>query len=191
MSRPAVLIDRDGTVNVNVHHLHRIEDLQLIPGAGEAIAKLNTAGYPVIVITNQSAVARGLLSERHLAKIHDTLQHLLSAFNAHIDGIYYCPHHPDEGEGVYRTLCTCRKPAPGLLLQAAAEHDLDLTRSIMIGDNLSDLQAGWAAGCQSALVQTGYGEHTWANADRETQARVVYAGRDLADVADWILKRNA
>lgn len=187
MSRPAVLIDRDGTLNVNVHHLRRVADLQLIAGAGEAVARLNAAGYPVVVITNQSAVARGLLSEGYLNEIHVALKQLLLPLHAHVDGIYYCPHHPEEGVGMYRTVCACRKPAPGMLLQAAMEHDLDLTRSIMVGDNISDLEAGWAAGCQSALVKTGYGEETWDNAHAETRARMAYVGRDLGDVVDWVL----
>ena len=185
MSQPAAFIDRDGTINVNVHHLHRVEDLQLISGAAQAIAKLNTAGYAVIIITNQSAIARGLLTEQGLTEIHTELKHQLAQQNATINAIYHCPHHPDHGEKI---ICTCRKPKPHMLQQAAADHNLDLSQSFMIGDSLTDLQAGWNAGCQSALVRTGYGEEVWNNADDQTRDRISYFGKDLLDVTNWILK---
>lgn len=185
MSHPAVFIDRDGTINVNVHHLHRVEDLQLIPGAAQAIATLNTAGYPVIIITNQSAIARGLLTEQGLTHIHTELTHQLAKQNATLNGIYHCPHHPDYGEKV---TCACRKPNPQMLQQAAADHNLDLTRSFMVGDSLSDLQAGWNAGCQSALVRTGYGKQVLSQVDEHTHNRITYIGDDLLDVAHWIVK---
>ena len=121
MSQPAIFIDRDGTINVNVHHLRRSEDLQLIPGAGEAIARLKQAGYPVVIITNQSAIARGYITEPDLADIHRELDRHLAAFGAQVDGVHYCPHHPEYGD---KTICDCRKPAPGLLLQAAAERGI-------------------------------------------------------------------
>ncbi|MFT5366751.1 MAG: D-glycero-D-manno-heptose 1,7-bisphosphate phosphatase [Candidatus Latescibacterota bacterium] len=183
MSQPAVFIDRDGTINVNVHHLHRVEDLQLIPGAAEAIAKLNTAGYFVIIITNQSAIARGLLTEEGLAEIHTELERLLASQNASINAIYHCPHHPDYGDKI---TCACRKPSPTMLQQAAADHTLDLSRSFMIGDNYSDLQAGWNAGCQSALVRTGHGEQVIAKTNTENKQKISYIGNDLLDVTNWL-----
>lgn len=184
MSQPAAFIDRDGTINVNVHHLHRVEDLQLIPGTAQAITKLNTAGYVVIIITNQSAIARGLLTEPGLTQIHTELKRQLAQQNATINAIYHCPHHPDHGEKV---ICNCRKPKPHMLQQAAADHNLDLTQSVMIGDSLTDLQAGWNAECQSALVATGYGEETWNKADDQTRDQISYYGQDLNDVANWMI----
>ena len=184
MSQPAIFIDRDGTLNVNVHHLRRAEDLQLIPGAGEAIARLQQAGYPVVIITNQSAVARGYITETDLADIHHELDRQLAAIGTQVDGVYYCPHHPEYGD---KTICNCRKPAPGLLLQAAAERNLDLARSIMIGDNITDLQAGWNAGCQGALVLTGYGQQTRDHADSDTLHKIACIGNDLSEVSDWML----
>jgi len=187
MSQRAIFIDRDGTINVNVHHLHRVEDLQLIPNADKAIAKLNAAGYAIIVITNQSAIARGLLTEAGLTEIHTELKRQLATQNATLNAIYHCPHHPEYGEKI---ICTCRKPKPHMLQRATKEHNLDLSRSFMIGDSLSDLQAGWNAGCQSALVRTGYGAETWKNADAQTREQVSYFGKDLLDVADWIINTH-
>lgn len=183
MSRPAIFIDRDGTINVNVHHLHRVEDLTLIPGAGKAIAQLNRANYAVIIITNQSAIARGLLTEKGLSDIHTALKRILVTENATIDGIYHCPHHPEYGDKV---ICKCRKPKPGMLQQAARDHDLDLSQSFMIGDSLSDLQAGWHAGCSSALVRTGYGEDVLTSIDETTRNHICYIGNNLLDVVHWI-----
>ena len=181
-AQPAAFIDRDGTINIDVHDLNRVEQLQLIPRAGEAIARLNQAGYPVIVITNQSAIARGLLTESGLSDIHRELKHQLSAFNATIDAIYHCPHHPDGKDN-----CTCRKPAPGMILRAANEHNIDLAGSIMIGDNATDLEAGWHAGCRAALVRTGSGEDALTKIDQQTRDRISYIGRDLFDVVNRIL----
>jgi D-glycero-D-manno-heptose 1,7-bisphosphate phosphatase len=186
MSQAAAFIDRDGTINNNVHHLHRVEDLQLIPGSARAIAKLNKAGFSVIIITNQSAIARGLLTEEGLAEIHAELKHQLASHSATLNAIYHCPHHPDHGEKI---VCDCRKPRPTLLQRAADEHGLDLSRSFMVGDSYSDLQAGWRAGCQSVLVRTGYGDRVLAETDEETAKKISYVGDDLLDVANWITEK--
>ena len=162
---PAVFLDRDGTVNVEVNYLSRPEQLQLLPTVAETIAALNLQGIAVFIVTNQAGVARGYFPEQRLQAIHQRLQDLLAAQGAHVTGIYYCPHHPSAGLGQYRTVCQCRKPLPGMLQQAAAEHRIDCSRSFMIGDRESDLQAGAAAGCTTALVRTGYGEETNAAID--------------------------
>lgn len=182
--KPAALIDRDGTINVNTHHLNRVEDLQLIPGAGEAIARLNQADWPVIVITNQSAIARGILTESGLSDIHTELKSQLASFNASIDAIYHCPHHPDFGD---HTICDCRKPEPGMILRASIEQNIDLAGSIMIGDNITDVQAGWQAGCRSALVRTGSGNDVLETIDSNTRDRISFIGNDLLDVVNWML----
>ena len=179
-AQPAAFIDRDGTINIEVHYLNRVEQLQLIPRAGEAIARLNQAGYPVIVITNQSAIGRGLLTETGLAEIHRELKRQLAAHNASIDAIYHCPHHEKDS-------CTCRKPAPGMILRAASEHNIDLAGSIMIGDNATDLEAGWHAGCRAALVRTGSGEDALKKIDQQMRDHISYIGRDLFDVVDRML----
>ncbi len=182
--QPAAFIDRDGTINVDSGYLNRPEHLRLIPRAGQAIARLNRAGYPVIVITNQSAIARGLLTESGLSEIHAALARQLSAFNASLQAIYHCPHHPDYGD---HTSCDCRKPEPGMILRAAREQNIDLAGSIVIGDNATDLKAGWRAGCRSALVRTGCGEDVLTQLDTQTRHRISYIGRDLFDVVDWML----
>lgn len=156
--RRAVFLDRDGTINVEKEYLHRPEDLELIAGVGHAIAQLNRAGFLVIVVTNQSGVARGYFSVADVNRLHQVLQQQLAAEGAHVDAFYLCPHHPDKGLDAFRLDCDCRKGRPGMLLQAAAEWNIDLTASFMVGDKESDLVAGIAAGCHPCLVTTGYGE---------------------------------
>lgn len=153
----AVFLDRDGVINEEDGIIRSVDQLRLVPGAGEAIARLNRAGLPVIVITNQPVVARGWCSEADLAVIHDHLRDLLGPFGAVLDAIYYCPHHENANDPAYRVVCKCRKPQPGLLLQAARERSLDLSRCVMIGDRSVDIRAAQAAGAAGWLVRTGYG----------------------------------
>ena len=153
----AAFLDRDGVLIEEVGHLHRAEDVRLVPGAAAAVRRLRAAGYRVIVITNQSAVARGLLTEEALERIHEHLRAELARDGAVIDDLLYCPHHPTEGQGAYRIECACRKPAAGLLLEAQRRHGLDLGRSVLIGDKRSDLGAARRAGCRGVLVRTGHG----------------------------------
>jgi D-glycero-D-manno-heptose 1,7-bisphosphate phosphatase len=155
--RPALFLDRDGVIIEEVDYLSDPSQVLLIPGAAQAIALANQHAIPVVVVTNQAGVARGYFPEANVALVHKHLDALLSAHTAHIDRYYYCPHHPTEGVGSYACDCDCRKPKPGMLLQAAAELGLDLSRSWFVGDKISDLQAGIAVGCQAFLVQTGYG----------------------------------
>jgi D-glycero-D-manno-heptose 1,7-bisphosphate phosphatase len=164
--RPAVFLDRDGVLIEEVGYLADPCQVVLIPGAGPAIASLNRAGIPVVVVTNQAGIARGYLSESRLAEIHGRLEALLAAEGARIDAIYYCPHHPTDGVAPYRLQCSCRKPQPGMLLQAATDLGIDLPRSSMIGDKAVDLEAGARAGCRPILVKTGYGRETWSQLDR-------------------------
>lgn len=141
----AVFLDRDGTIARDVPYCSRPEDLELLPGVGEAIRLLNESGYMVVIITNQSGIARGYFTEEMLGKIHQKLKDDLAKFGAHIDAIYYCPHHPDDG-------CDCRKPKPGLALQAAKEHHIDLIQSFFIGDKLQDIEAGHLASGKTVLI---------------------------------------
>ncbi len=152
----AIFLDRDGTINEYVGFLRKPEELALIPGAAEAIRLINTSGYLAIVITNQPVIARGEVSVAQLDEIHRKMATLLGREGAYIDALYYCPHHPDKGfEGEVPELkieCDCRKPKPGLLLRAAEDYNIDLTRSYMIGDSESDVIAGEKAGCHSILI---------------------------------------
>jgi D-glycero-D-manno-heptose 1,7-bisphosphate phosphatase len=152
-----VFLDRDGTINVELEFLHRPEEFVFIPGAPQAIKLLNDAGYRVIVVTNQSGIARGYYDEAAVRRLHSHVDAELAPFGARINAYYFCPHHPEYGIADRGTVCECRKPRPGMLLRAAADFSLDLPSSFMIGDRLADVQAGLSAGCRSMLVRTGYG----------------------------------
>lgn len=158
MGKPAIYIDRDGVVVELIDYLNQIDQVVLMPGIADAIRAVNQAKVLLVIITNQSGVARGLLTEATLGEIHARIKALLAEQGAHVDAIYYCPHHPDIGNPTYRRKCDCRKPAPGLLLRAADDMDIDLSRSVMIGDHLSDIEAGHRAGvARTFLVLTGHG----------------------------------
>lgn len=159
----AIFLDRDGTINKYVGFLRHTEQFELIPGVEDAIKKINASGYLAIVVTNQPVIARGEVTVSELNEIHNKMETLLGHKGAYLDAIYYCPHHPHKGyEGEIRELkfdCDCRKPKPGLLMQAAKDFNIDLSRSWMIGDSESDVLAGKAAGCKTALIGAGeYGQ---------------------------------
>ena len=178
MPREAVFLDRDGTLIEEVHYLAAAEQVRLLPGAADAVRRLNEAGVLVVVVTNQAGVARGYFPESRVAEVHERLSTLL-AEHVRIDAYFHCPHHPTEGVGVYRVECECRKPKPGLLLAAARELDIDLARSWMIGDKPSDAEAGAAAGCRTILVRTGHGAKLPADANA-----VANFGRSGFDVSE-------
>jgi D-glycero-D-manno-heptose 1,7-bisphosphate phosphatase len=157
VKRRAVFLDRDGTINVEREFLHLPAEFEFIPGAPQAIRLLNDAGFLVIVVTNQSGVARGYYDESAVRCLHRHLDAELARFGAAIDGYYLCPHHPEYGTGNQRKLCGCRKPQAGMLLRAANDFSLDLASSYLIGDKLVDVEAGLNAGCRPILVRTGYG----------------------------------
>ena len=152
----AVFLDRDGTINKYVGFLTNLDRFELIPGVAEAIRKINKSGYLAIVVTNQPVIARGDCTWDELQAIHDKMETKLGKEGAYVDGVYICPHHPDKGfEGErleYKRECECRKPKPGLLLQAAKDFNIDLSESIMIGDTKNDVLAGMAAGCKRSIV---------------------------------------
>lgn len=178
--RPAVFLDRDGTLNEEVGYLHRSEDLVLIPGAAAAVARLNAAGFAVVVVTNQSGIGRGRYGWREFSDVMSKMGTLLALQNARLDAVYASPHH-EQGVGDYGVADhPDRKPNPGMLLRAAEEHGLDLARSWMVGDKAIDVEAGRRAGCRSVLVRTGYGH-------REDPAGAEAVCADLAAAVDWIL----
>ncbi|MGN1375871.1 MAG: D-glycero-beta-D-manno-heptose 1,7-bisphosphate 7-phosphatase [Prevotella sp.] len=152
----AVFLDRDGTINKYVGFLHNIDDFELIDGVSESIKKINQSGYLAIVVTNQPVIARGEVTWEELNEIHKKMATLLGKDGAYVDAVYVCPHHPDKGfEGErpeYKIDCDCRKPKPGLLLQAAKDFNIDLSQSIMIGDSERDVEAGEAAGCRECIL---------------------------------------
>ena len=156
----AVFLDRDGVINKILFHQDigvidspfTVQQFELLPGVGEAISSLNSMGFKVVVVSNQPGVAKGHFSPETLEKMHERMRELLAAQGARIDAVYYCPHHPEEGAPPHRTRCECRKPEAGLLLQAAREMGLDLRQSYMVGDSITDVQAGERAGCRTLLV---------------------------------------
>lgn len=157
--RPCIFLDRDGVLNREVNLLSRPEQLELLPGAAQAVRAINQSGYLAVVVTNQPQIARNLCSIEELRSIHDRLETLLGAEGAYLDAIYYCPHHPDKGypeeRPEYKIDCDCRKPKPGMLLQAAQDLNIDLSASYMIGDSPRDVGAGEAAGVkQSFQIET-------------------------------------
>lgn len=153
----AVFVDRDGTINVDVDFLATPSQLQLIPRSAEAIRELNERQIPVIVITNQSGIARGLYTEDDLLAVHAELDRQLKAEGASVTDYFYCPHHAAEGVGRYKIECDCRKPKPGMLIAAREKYGIDLRRSFVIGDKCVDMQAGRAVGAGTIQVATGYG----------------------------------
>ncbi len=152
----AVFLDRDGTINRYQGFITKPEDLKLMPGAARAIGKINESGYLAIVVSNQPVIARGDCTKEQLNEIHNKMETELGKEGAYIDDLYYCPHHPDKGfEGErpeYKRNCSCRKPKPGMLLQAAEKYNIDLTRSYMVGDSFRDIEAGLAAGCMAVYL---------------------------------------
>lgn len=156
----AVFLDRDGVINRLIYHQESgiidspfvLDQFQLMPGAAGAISRLNGLGCKVVVVTNQPGIAKSHFSLNTLSQMHQLMDEKLRASHAALDAVYYCPHHPDAENPAYRVVCQCRKPAPGLLLQAARDLDLDLARCFMVGDSLTDVQAGRRAGCRTILI---------------------------------------
>lgn len=157
----AVFLDRDGTINRYIGFLKNIDDFQLVDGAAEAIRRINQSGYLAVLVTNQPVIARGEVTWEELACIHRKMETLLGEKGAYLDDIFVCPHHPDKGfEGErpeYKISCDCRKPKPGLLLQAAEKYNIELSESWMIGDSLHDMEAGGSVGCKTILVSENFG----------------------------------
>ena len=189
---PAVFLDRDGVLVEDVCFLTRAEDFRILPGVPAALTRLHAAGFQLIMISNQSVVARGMISEGQLEEIHAVLQNLFVAAGAPpLDAIYCCPHHPEATLPQYRMACECRKPRPGAILHAAGDRGLDLAASYLVGDRITDVVAGVLAGCRTVLVRSP------ATADPpivtveplDESLRPDYVCADLGAAADWILRK--
>ena len=182
--RPAAFIDRDGVINAERHYVHRIEDFHVLPGVYDGLRALARAGFVLVVVTNQAGIAKGLYDEAAFERLTDHMQALMAAEGIALEAVYHCPHHPAGSVAAYAVECDCRKPAPGMLLQAAREHRLDLARSVMIGDKPSDTQAGRAAGVAlTVLVESGHvlPDDAAAHADHRCA--------NLQEAAAWIAAR--
>ena len=180
---PAVFLDRDGTINVEKEYLIHPGDFEFLPGVPEALKKLQQAGFLLIVVTNQSGIARGYFSLEQVNKLHQYVTLQLEQFGVSLAGIYICPHHPTCGQGEYLRDCECRKGKPGMLFEAAEDLNIDLCNSFMIGDKLADIEAGHAAGCEIYLVKTGHGK------DFEADSAIYGAEvvNNLPEAADMII----
>ena len=183
----AVFIDRDGTLNEEVGYIREPEQVKLFDTSMEAIRRINRSGRKVIVITNQSGVARGFLDESKLAEIHKQLHTTLGDVGAHIDAIYYCPHHPRAGELPYRGECSCRKPKPGLLHQAERDFNLDLSSCFVIGDRYLDIEMAHHVGARGILVRTGYGQSEYDSNRHSWPRHPDFVADNLQEAVDWIL----
>lgn len=174
-SRPALFLDRDGVVNVDYGYVHRPQDFQFVDGIFHLVAAANQTGYRVIVITNQAGIGRGFYNEADFQALTDWMSDEFIQRGAMIDAVYYCPHHPEHGVGRYKQECDHRKPGPGMLLQAAKEHDIDLSASVMVGDKFTDMEAGQRAGV-GTLLYLGH----------ESAAKFAIPVRQLSDVLPFI-----
>ncbi len=179
MQKRAVFLDRDGTINVEKNYLHKIEDWQWTPRAIEAIKLINEAGYLAIVVSNQAGIARGYYTEKDVELLHSQVDVMLAEQGAHIDAYYYCPHHTEVGE--IRD-CECRKPKPGMLIQAQQEWSIDFDRSFMIGDKLIDAEAAMRVGVAPIVVMTGYG-----NVESQAASEQITLCKNLFEAVGFIL----
>jgi D-glycero-D-manno-heptose 1,7-bisphosphate phosphatase len=189
MRRPekrAVFLDRDGTINVEVGYLSRPEDFVLIAGSGQAIRRLNEAGFVVVVVSNQSGVARGYFTEEDVGSINERMVRDLGLHGARLDAIYYCPHHPEFGEGDYRRECDCRKPSPGMVEQAVRRFGIDVKKSFVVGDHRGDIVLGRNVGATSIFVLTGHGSE---ELEKLTQEGTIpdHVAADIGAAVDYIL----
>lgn len=179
--RPAVFLDKDGTLLHDVPFNVDPERVRLREGAGRALAQLAGAGHALVLVTNQSGIALGRFAARALGPVWQRIDRLLAVSGARLDAIYHCPHHPDGAASEYARACACRKPQPGLLLQAARDLDLDLARSWMVGDILDDVEAGHRAGCRTVLLDVG-SETEWLRGPSRVPHAVAGSLTEAAEV---------
>jgi D-glycero-D-manno-heptose 1,7-bisphosphate phosphatase len=187
MKRPALFIDRDGTISEEVGYVNHPSRFRLFPYSAEAIKLLNDSGWLAIVVTNQAGVARGYFAEEVILQIHDQLRRDLENASAHLDAIYYCAHHPSLGEPPYRLDCNCRKPKTGLIDQAREEFEIDLEKSWMVGDRYGDVELARNAGLHSALVLSGYGRGEWEYQRDAWKEQPELVAEDLLEVVKRIV----
>lgn len=190
MGRKAIFMDRDGTLCDEVGYVNHVDRVRLLPRSAEAVRRANEAGFQTVVVTNQAGVARGYFEEWLIDDVHDRVRHLLAEEGARLDGIYYCPHHPESRKPPYRRDCDCRKPKPGMLLRARTEMGIDLEASYMIGDTVKDIAAGRAVGATPVLVLTGYGKGELEYQSHAWTVKPEFVAGDLLDAVEWILARE-
>ncbi|MCD4784579.1 MAG: HAD-IIIA family hydrolase [Candidatus Eremiobacteraeota bacterium] len=183
----AIFIDRDGTINKEVDFLSQVEDIEIIPRCVDAIKLMNENGFLVIIISNQSGIARGYFDNLDSLNIFSEIISRLKEKGASIDNFYYCPHHPEGKVKEFSIKCDCRKPAPGMFLEAREDFNIDFSQSFAIGDRIRDIMPAIQLGCKGILVKTGYGGKEMSKKDEWTLTPDFIA-EDLYDAAKWILK---
>jgi D-glycero-D-manno-heptose 1,7-bisphosphate phosphatase len=188
-ARPAVFLDRDGTMIRDVGYLDRLEAVEWLPSTADAVRRLNHAGFLVCVTTNQSGIGRGLFTHELVAKVHAHMSATLEAAGARIDGWFYCPHHPDAALEGYRMTCDCRKPAPGMIWQARARFPIDLSRSYVIGDKQLDMDLATRSGTRGILVRTGSGRDL-ARTHGDQVPGAAHVADNLPDAVTWLLAES-
>ncbi len=186
MKKTAVFLDRDGTINEQMGYINHISRFHLLENAAAGIRLLNRAGLPVVVVSNQSGLARGYFPASLLEEVNRRMEELLAAEGARLDAVYCCPHHPEARVAELAKKCDCRKPGPGLLLRAAADLNLDLGRSYVVGDRWSDLKTAAAVGAKGVLVLTGYGRGEAEYIGPAQELKPHFIARDLLEAAQWI-----
>jgi len=191
MKRPALFMDRDGTISEEVGYVNHPSRFRVFPYTADAIKLLNENGWLAIVVTNQAGVARGYFAEDVILQVHDRLRGDLENASAKLDAIYYCAHHPSVGEPPYRLDCDCRKPKTGLIDRAAADLEIDLERSWMVGDRYGDLELARNARLHSAFVLSGYGRGEWEYQRGSWKIEPEVVAENLLEAVKKIIERDA
>ncbi|WP_321504065.1 D-glycero-beta-D-manno-heptose 1,7-bisphosphate 7-phosphatase [uncultured Methanoregula sp.] len=183
MKNNAVFVDRDGTINIDVHYLNDPDKFEMYPGVGEGIKQLKVKGYKIIVITNQSGIGRGYFTEQQLFRVHERMITEFQKFDVTLDGIYYCPHHPDDH-------CNCRKPNTGLFEKAVQEHNIDVKKSFMLGDKMLDIEAGKKIGVKTILIPEPHLKEVLLSQKNEWRHNPDFIANNFRSAVDWILDIN-
>lgn len=191
MTRKAIFLDRDGTLCDEVGYVNHVDRVRIPERCIEAMRLANGSGFQTVVITNQAGVARGYFDEALILDVHDRVRDILEAGGARIDGMYYCPHHPDVGLPPYRAACSCRKPGAGMLLRARDEMGIDLGASYVVGDSIKDVEAGRAVGATTVMVRTGYGRGEIEHRSATWRVHPDHVADDLLEAVRWILDRES
>jgi D-glycero-D-manno-heptose 1,7-bisphosphate phosphatase len=184
--KPAIFLDRDGTINEEMGYINHPDRFKIFSFVANSIKIFNRLGFKVIVVTNQSGIARGYFDERLLKVLHEHLRTYLIENSAQIDAIYYCPHHPTEGIEKYKLDCSCRKPKPGMIEQATREFDINLSKSYLIGDTYKDIAFAKSLNIKTGLVMTGYGKGEYKYRQKYSQYQPDMVGENLHDIATQI-----
>jgi len=189
MKNKAVFLDRDGTLIQERGHIGTIRQVRFIPGAFAALKKLRQSGFKIVIVSNQSGVARGIISQSQVEKVNRHILNVLNLHNIKIDALYYCPHHPQYGNGSYKKKCACRKPAAGMATTAQKKLNLSLRKCYVIGDKLTDVEMAQKIKAKGILVLTGFGREQWSKAENHP-GQPDFLAKNILDAASWIVSNS-